>query len=223
MKGSSVTETDYDYITETFAREEQELLEQMKERADRNDLPEIMISGEQARFLRLLVKMNDVTRCLDIGTLFGFSAVTLARAMPETGRVVSIEKNPDHLDVARENIQELGLTSKIKLMQGRAIEVLPDLKEKAPFDLILIDADKQNYTNYFQKSLELVRNGSLILADNTLYKGKAAGGDLNESDPGDQNAAAIREYNRVTSEHPAVESTIVPAGDGINIALCTNL
>ncbi len=223
MKGSSITEQDYAYITDTFAREERHLLEQMKTRADRNDLPEIMISGEQARFLRLLIRMNEVNRCLDIGTLFGFSAAIMARAMPDDGRVVSIEKQERHHEVARENIEELGLSSRIKLVRGHALEVMPELEEQAPFDLIMIDADKKNYSNYFKKGLELVKNGSLIVADNTLYKGKAARTDLDESDPDDRNAMAIREYNRLTSEHPAVESTIVPAGDGFNIALCTGV
>ncbi len=223
MKGATVTEQDYEYITTTFAGSERELLEKMKRRADQRGLPEIMISAEQARFLSMLVKMNRVKRCLDVGTLFGFSAAIMARSMPENGRVVSVEKNEDHHDVARQNLEELDLLSKVRLIHGRAIEVLPDLRDQAPFDLILIDADKRNYSNYFHQSLKLVQNDSIIVADNTLYKGKAASVDLDTSDPDHDNAAAIRKYNELTSEHESVESTIVPAGDGLNIALCTDV
>ncbi len=216
MKGSQITERDYEYITRLFAGEQEELLRKMKQRADQRDLPEIMISSEEAKVLHLLIKIHEPNTCLDVGTLFGYSAAIMARAMGPDGRVHSIEKSEKHYSVARENMDELGLSDRVHLVHGDASEELDQFDERSA-DLILIDADKESYTTYFQKAIRLIRDGGLILADNALYKGNVSG-DLPDSDSHASNVRAIREYNDLTAEHPNVESVILPTGDGLNVA-----
>ncbi len=216
MKGSEITEQDYAYITRLFAQDEQKLMEDMKKRADEQDLPEIMISGEQAKLLSILIKMHNPDRCLDIGTLFGFSAAIMARSMGEKGQVVTVERQKKHLEVAKANFEEQGLSDRISTRLGDATEQLKQLDERS-FDLVMIDADKENYSTYFHRAIKLIRPGGIILADNTLYRGKVSAEELAEDDPAAPNARALREYNQLVAEHPETDSTIIPTGDGFTI------
>ena len=217
MKGSEITAQDYAYITRLFAQDEQDLMEAMKERADEQGLPEIMISGEQAKLLSVLIKIHNPDRCLDIGTLFGFSATIMARSMGEVGEVVTVERQPEHLDVAEANFREQGVDDRITTVLGDATEQIDQFDERS-FDLVMIDADKESYTTYFRKAIELVRGGGLILADNTLYRGKVSVDELADDDPAAPNARAIRAYNKLAAEHPDTDSTIIPTGDGFTIS-----
>lgn len=219
MKGSEITELDYAYISKMFADDQVQLMKQMKRRADEEGLPEIMISGEQAKVLRMLIRIHQPERCLDIGTLFGFSAAIMARAMGEDGHVVTMERNEDHLKVAEDNFRELGLDDQITTISGDATVELDTLQDEDPFDLVMIDADKENYTTYYQQAMALLGDGGLILADNTLYRGKVAAESLSDDDPAAPNARALREFNELTAEHPDTESVIIPTGDGFNVSL----
>lgn len=224
MKGSVISEQDYKYISEKFAADQVQLMKRMKRRADEEGLPEIMISGEQAKVLRLLVQIHQPSRCLDIGTLFGFSAAILARAMGEEGQVVTMERNEDHLNVAEENFRELGLEDQITTISGNAVEELEQLRDEPLFDLVMIDADKENYPSYYEHAVSLLREGGLILADNTLYRGKVAKDEfdgLPDDDSSITNVRALREFNDLAADHPDTESVIIPTGDGFNVSRYT--
>ncbi|HEX4721667.1 MAG TPA: O-methyltransferase, partial [Pseudonocardiaceae bacterium] len=141
-------------------------------------LPPIQVSPTQGRLLRLLASINGAGAILEIGTLGGYSTICLARGMATGGRVVTLEIDPKHADVARANFARAGLTDTIDLRLGRAIDTLPTLG--GPFDLIFIDADKPSNPDYFQWALKLSRRNSLIIVDNVVREGTIV--DVNSTD-----------------------------------------
>lgn len=144
-------------------------------------LPEIAVSPAQGRLLALYVTMLRAKRVLEIGTLGGYSAICMARALPEGGRLVTLEFDPAHAAVARGNFTMAGLSDRIDLKVGRAIESLPELAAEAPFDLVFIDADKPSNPDYLAWALKLTRPGSVIIGDNVVRDGAVA--DASSTDP----------------------------------------
>ncbi|HSI11590.1 MAG TPA: O-methyltransferase, partial [Chthoniobacter sp.] len=136
-------------------------------------LPEIQVSATQGKMLHLLARMQGAQRILEIGTLGGYSSIWLARALPADGRLVTLEFDPKHAEVARANFVRAGFEKLIDLRVGAALETLPQLVQEGagPFDLIFIDADKDNYPGYFEWSLRLACPGTLIIADNVVRQG----------------------------------------------------
>ena len=139
-------------------------------------LPAIAVSPLQGKFLQILAQMQNAGRILEIGTLGGYSTIWLARALAPGGRVISLEIDPKHAKVARQNIELAGLQKAVEIRVGPAIETLPKLvaEKSAPFDLIFIDADKASIPDYFAWSLKLSRPGTAIVVDNVIRKGEVA-------------------------------------------------
>jgi predicted O-methyltransferase YrrM len=137
-------------------------------------LPAIDVSPSQGKLLHLLVKIHGAKRILEIGTLGGYSSIWMARALPSGGRLISLELEPKHAEVARSNIARAELADVVEVRVGRALDLLPDLANEnaGPFDLIFIDADKVNNLEYFRWALRLARVGSVILVDNIVRDGK---------------------------------------------------
>jgi len=137
-------------------------------------LPAIDVSRLQGKFLDLLVRISGARSILEIGTLGGYSIIWLARALPEGGRIVTLEFNPHHAEVARANLQNAGVLDRVDLRIGRAIDNLPALEhsDAAPFDLIFIDADKPSNADYLHWALKLSRPGTVIVTDNVVRDGK---------------------------------------------------
>src|SRR5215212_5138074 len=204
------------YIEHLFDTSD-EVLEAILRDSRRGGLPEINVSPNQGRLLRLLVEIAGVRRILEIGTLGGYSAIHLARGLPEDGELISLEIDEHHADVARNNIERAGLSDKVEVRVGDAHEILSDLIEndEGPFDLIFIDADKEGYPDYLDASLRLVRTGSLILGDNTIRGGTVL-------DPKDATAQATREFNERMARDPELFSIALPLIreriDGLTIA-----
>lgn len=148
-------------------------------RAAKAGMPEIQISAGQGKFLNLLAKMVGARRILELGTLAGFSTIWLARALPADGRLVTLEFSPEHARVARENIAAAGQGGKVEVIVGAALDTLPKLtaRGEAPFDLVFIDADKENYSAYLDWVLKLTRPGSVILGDNVIRGGAVMAAD----------------------------------------------
>jgi caffeoyl-CoA O-methyltransferase len=194
-----------------------EVLEATLRDSRRGGLPEINVSPNQGRLLRLFVEIAGARRILEIGTLGGYSAIHLARGLPEDGALISLEIDEHHADVARNNIERAGLSDKVEIRVGDAHEVLSDLTEngEGPFDLVFIDADKQGYPDYLDASLRLVRPGSLIIGDNTIRGGTVL-------DPQEEMARATREFNRRVAEDPGLFGIVLPLIreriDGLTIA-----
>ncbi|MHB8635921.1 MAG: O-methyltransferase [Fimbriimonadaceae bacterium] len=138
------------------------------------DLPAIDVAPTEGKFLHLMARMCGAHRILEIGALGGYSTIWLARALPEAGRLVTIEVNPVHAEVARENIRRAGFGARVEIKIGAGLDVLPTLAGEAPFDFFFIDADKANVANYFEWGLKLGRPGSVIVVDNVVRNGAVA-------------------------------------------------
>jgi predicted O-methyltransferase YrrM len=142
-------------------------------------LPEIQVTANQGKLLQLFAQMCGARRILELGTLAGYSTIWLARGLPPGGRVVTLEADPSHAEVARKNFAGAGLDGVVELVVGPALETLPRLAARAPFepfDLIFIDADKENYPAYLEWSLKLSRPGTVIVADNVVRNGAVLDG-----------------------------------------------
>jgi predicted O-methyltransferase YrrM/quinol monooxygenase YgiN len=169
-------------------------------------LPEIQVSATQGKFLHLMARAMGARRILEIGTLAGYSAIWLARALPADGRLLTIEVDPKHAEVARSNIAAAGLADRTDVRVGRAIEVLPQLEAEGvgPFDLTFIDADKIGYADYLNWAIRLSRSGGLIIADNVVRDGA-----ITEADTGDEAVDGIRRFNAALAADPRVSATAV--------------
>jgi predicted O-methyltransferase YrrM len=184
-------------------------------------LPSIDVTAAQGKLLHLLARMIGAKRVLEIGTLGGYSTIWLARALPSDGRVVTLEFDPKHAAVAKQNIDRAGLGSVVDVRVGKALDVLPVIQKEntGPFDLIFIDADKVNNPNYFEWALKLSRPGSLIIVDNVVREGGLADG--TSDDPAIQASRAVVE---LMGSDPRVEATVMQTVgtkgyDGFAIAL----
>lgn len=201
------------YATELYARETEThawIREELQERG----LPEIQVSPLEGRLLAVLAASAGATRLLEVGTLGGSSALWLVSLLPGHARLVTLEKDPDHAELAREAFGRAGERDRIELREGDARETLSALPGDPPFDLVFLDADKTGYPTYLEASTALLRPGGLVLADNTFWKGRAT----SEADPDDDATAAIRDFNRTVAEDPRFEGVIVPVRDGLTVA-----
>jgi predicted O-methyltransferase YrrM len=135
-------------------------------------LPAIDVSPLQGKLLELLARAAGARRIMEVGTLGGYSTICLARALPEDGKLITLEIDPRHAEVARANLQRAGFADKVELRVGPALEMLATLEGAEPFDLVFIDADKQNNANYVRASMPLARPGTLILIDNVVREGR---------------------------------------------------
>ena len=208
------------YLTDLLVQPDEALESALKASADAG-LPNIQVSPNQGKLLMLLAKMCGARNILEIGTLGGYSTIWLARALPPGGKLITLEYEPRHADVARANIARAGLANVVELRLGRAIETLPQLqKEKrGPFDLIFIDADKPSTADYFDWSLKLSHSGTVIVVDNVVRKGAVV--DANSTDP---HVQGIRRFNeRLGAEKRVTATAMQSVGskgyDGFAIAL----
>jgi predicted O-methyltransferase YrrM len=184
-------------------------------------LPPINVAPNQGKLLWLLARLQGARTILEIGTLGGYSTIWLARALPAGGRLITLEIDPKHAEVARASIARAGLAGVVELRLGRALDTLPQLaaQGRGPFDLIFIDADKPNNPDYFAWALKLSRRGSLIIVDNVVRDGAVA--DAASSDPSVQ---GVRRLNELLAAEPRVSATAIQTVgskgyDGFAIAL----
>lgn len=165
-------------------------------------LPSHDVSPMQGKMLALFVTMAKASRVLEIGTLGGYSTIWMARALPKDGRLVSIEANERHAKLARINIDRAGLSDRVDLRVGAALDVLPSLA--GPFDLIFIDADKPNNPNYLQWALRLAKPGTIIIGDNVVRGGAVA-----DAASADANVRGVREFLHMIAEEPRLSATAI--------------
>ena len=188
------------------------LLQLMQKRAEEAGVPMIMISEEQAKFIGFFLKAISAKRVLDIGTLFGYSAAIMSKAIRAGGEVVTLEFEPLHAKVAHANFKHLGLEN-ISMLQGPALDHMKKM-QSGIFDFIMIDADKINYIHYLKESLRLIKDGGVIAGDNAFAFGKLVE-HVSETDPDFIGVNAIREFNATFAEEKSMFSCIVPVGDGL--------
>jgi predicted O-methyltransferase YrrM len=167
-----------------------------------------MLSGHlQGRFLAFLSKLIQPKHILEIGTYTGYSAICLAEGLAEGGKLITIDPYEETNQFARSYIEKAGLNNKIQLIEGEAQSVIPSLKEN--FDLVFIDADKQNYNLYFDLVIDKVTRGGLIIADNVLWSGKVI------TEPMDAATLSIHRFNQKVNTDPRVECVLLPVRDGL--------
>ena len=201
-----------DYISRLFAQEDP-LLASLREEADRSGLPPIAISPDEGRLLQVLLTAVKARRVLEVGTLGGYSAIWMARALPAEGRLLSLEIEPHHAEFARRYIDRAGLSSRVEVRVGRALDILPSL-DGEKFDVVFLDADKEPLPTYFDWAMRLLRPGGLLLADNTLW-----GGRVLDDEERDEKTSAVREFNRRMANDPRILGIIVPTHDGVAVGV----
>jgi predicted O-methyltransferase YrrM len=193
------------YITGLLARSDP-ALDGALERSAAAGLPSIHVSPNQGKLLQLLAQGQKASRILEIGTLGAYSTIWMARALPPGGRLITLEFEPKHAEVARANLAAAGLKDIVDVRVGKGIDLLPKLLAEGagPFDFIFIDADKQSYPEYFTWSLKLSRKGTVIIADNVVRKGGVV--DAGSPDPMVQ---GVRRMNELVANEPRVSATAV--------------
>ncbi len=202
-----------EYIQNLFVSED-EVLQSIDDGLAEREMPKISVPPEVGKTIYLLAKISGARRILEIGALGGYSTIWLARAVAKEGEVVSLELSPKHAAFAEENVKRANLAHCVSFRIGDAQESLQTLgKEGEIFDFFFIDADKLNYPTYLESAIRLSRPGAVIIADNTLQKGRV----INPEDdrPATQ---AIRKFNQMMATDPRLESILLPIGDGITIA-----
>jgi predicted O-methyltransferase YrrM len=195
-----------DSYTESLLVPPDKVLEGALRNAASAGMPPINVSPAQGQFLRLLAESVRAQRILEVGTLAGYSAIWLARALPSHGRLVTIEIDPKHAAVAAGNIDRAGLTDRVDIRLGSALEILPQLAADGhePFDFVFIDADKQNIPAYFEWALKLSHTGTMIIVDNVVRDGEVI--NAHSQDPSVQ---GVRALNNLIANNPHVEATTI--------------
>ncbi|WP_339321620.1 O-methyltransferase [Paenibacillus sp. FSL W8-0194] len=170
------------------------------------DLPEIDVTGNQGKLLQLLVQMQGAKRVLEIGTLGAYSTIWMARGLAEGGKIISLELEPHHAEVANANIQRAGLEHAIEVRQGNALELLEDLEREGaePFDFIFIDADKPNNPHYLEWALRFSRPGTVIVGDNVIRDGEVA--NRHSTDP---RVRGVRTFFDMIAGDPRISATAI--------------
>jgi predicted O-methyltransferase YrrM len=208
------------YISQMLAPEDEVLQETIKS-LDTAEMPQISVTANQGKFLQVIALMCNAKRVLELGTLAGYSTIWLARSLPEDGTIVTIEFDPRHANVAKQNIKNAGLLDKVDIRVGKAMDIMLEIKEakEEPFDLIFIDADKPPYTEYFEMALSLSHPGTVIICDNVIREGKV----LDENSTDDR-VIGVQRFNKLLASNKNVTATIlqtvgVKEYDGMAIAV----
>lgn len=208
------------YLGEVLVRQDQHLSDAVAA-SDAAGLPSIQVSPPQGKLLEIMIEMMGAKTILEVGTLGGYSTIWMARSLPADGRVVTIEIDPKHAQVAQENVNRAGLGDKIDLRTGNAREILPKMIEEGagPFDFSFIDADKASNPDYFAWALEMSRPGSVIIVDNVIRDGKIV-----DTDSEDASVKGVRRLNDVMAANPRIKVTAlqtvgVKGYDGFSIAI----
>ena len=203
-----VTAEHFRYIAAHTAPED-EFLKQLKQAATAEGIPSIWIAPEQASFMQILLRAAGAREVVEVGTLAGYSAIAMARALPLEGRVRTIELEPKHADFARRWVARSDVVSKVEVILGAGLEVLPAFEANSA-DAAFLDADKASYALYLAECLRIVRRGGLIMVDNAF-----AFGELFDPSATDREVPAVRAFNEVMASSAALQSVIVPLGDGL--------
>uniref|UniRef100_B8HUL0 O-methyltransferase family 3 n=1 Tax=Cyanothece sp. (strain PCC 7425 / ATCC 29141) TaxID=395961 RepID=B8HUL0_CYAP4 len=205
-----------DYLLAVSLREP-EILQQLRQETASHPQVNMQIAPEQGQFMAFLVQLLGVKQALEIGVFTGYSSTAVALALPPEGQLIACDLSADYTAIARRYWQLAGVANKIDLRLAPALETLDQLLaagRSETFDFVFIDADKENYLNYYERSLQLLRRGGLIVVDNVLWGGSVA-------DPANQESStvAIRAFNQKIHADDRVSLSLVPIADGLTLAL----
>lgn len=207
-------ESIYKYIEEHASRPSEALDWVVKQTHIRTNHARMLSGAAQGQLMRMIARMADARRILELGTFTGYSAICLGSALPANGHLDTLELNDELEDLILEGFEKAGLTDRISLHIGDCKETLKRLAEEGRiYDLVYIDANKREYCEYYELVFDMVRSGGLILADNVLWDGKVCMDPL----PQDKQTLGIARFNDMVSADPRVESVILPIRDGLNL------
>ena len=177
------------------------------------DIKRMQIAVSQCHFLHLIIKTSKIKKILEIGTFTGLSALSMSLALPDDGKLIALDKNKETNKIALNFFNKANQEKKIQTIIKPALETLKDLKEqKQKFDLVFIDADKENYKNYYDQSLDLIDKNGLIIIDNALWHGEVV-----DKKNQDKLTINIREFNYYVNNDKRIENLIIPIGDGLSV------
>jgi len=175
------------------------------------DVKRMQVATSQCHFLHLIIKISNIKNVLEIGTFTGLSALSIALALPDYGKLIALDKDKETNKIAVSFFKKANLTNKIQTIVKPALDSLDELKN-SKFDMVFIDADKMNYKEYYERSLKLLDKGGLIIVDNVLWHGEVA-----DEDNLDKFTVNIRDFNTYVANDKRVEQIIVPLGDGMTV------
>jgi caffeoyl-CoA O-methyltransferase len=199
------------YVTLLFANED-DALQSIQDETRRNNMPQISLAPQEGRLLQFLVRSVGARKAVEIGTLAGYSGTWLARALPEDGKLYTLEMDSKHARVARANFERAGVAGKVELIEGPALHSLEQIQTHGPFDFVFIDADKGGYPRYLEWAIQNLRHGGMVAAHNA-FRG---GGVIN---PGSDDDRGMHEFNRSIADDPRLFSTILAIGDGMAVGI----
>ena len=205
-----------DYI-QSISLREPDILRQLREETAKLSMAQMQISPEQGQLMALLVQLMGAKKTLEIGVFTGYSALAVALALPDDGKVIACDISEEYTAIAKDFWKKAGVSEKIDLRIAPALETLDQLiseEETESFDLAFIDADKRNYENYYERALTLLRPGGLILIDNVLWSGKVTDPTIT-----DKQTQAIREFNQKLHQDSRISLSLVAIADGLTLAL----
>ncbi|MEH2285492.1 MAG: class I SAM-dependent methyltransferase [Nostoc sp.] len=206
----------YNYLLSVSLREP-EILEKLRQETANHPRSGMQISPEQGQFMSLLVQLIGAKKTLEVGVFTGYSSLSIALALPDDGKIIACDVSEEFTAIARRYWQEAGVADKIDLRLAPALETLDHLLatgQAETFDFAFIDADKENYDGYYERSLQLVRPGGLIAIDNVLWSGQVA-----EEQNQDESTQAIRALNQKLHHDERVTLSLVPIADGLTLAI----
>ena len=204
----------YEYLLKNSVKETAELA-QLREVTMKHEMARMQIAPEQGQFMALMVELLGASHIIEVGTFTGYSALSMALALPDDGKIICCDISKEWTDIGVPYWEKAGVANKIDLRIGQAMRTLKDLIKNGAaghFDMAFVDADKTNYANYFELCLALLRPGGLLMFDNTLWDG-----DVADDSVQDEDTVAIRQLNQQLLEDDRISMSLVPIGDGLTL------
>lgn len=204
----NIVQTEIENYALNHTQKSDKIFDELKaETYEQSDCPQMLVGNLEGTLLQLLVKISGAKNALEIGMFTGYSGLRIASALPKDGKLICCDVNPETSKIARKYFDKSGYGHKVEIKLAPALETLERLKDQK-FDFVFIDADKQNYPNYFNKVIDMVPSGGLILIDNCIWSGDVL-------DPKTPEAKAINLVNKMVTTDPRVENTLLTIRDGI--------
>ncbi|MDZ4661888.1 MAG: O-methyltransferase [Pseudomonadota bacterium] len=193
---------------------EDKILEEVRIMGIEAGLPQIQVGKHDARHLEVLTRSFNASSAVEIGTLGGYSGISIVRGLQKNGKLFTFEMSEKHASVARKAFVRAGISENVEIFLGPALDNLSKIETRAPFDLVFIDADKGNYCKYFQWAKKVLRVGGVILADNTF-----AWGQVFDRNTNDETVKALQKYNDMAARDPEFRTTIIPTCEGLTMSV----
>lgn len=204
------------YVSEVFGLDDPDLIE-VRKQLEQQELSFMAISPLEGRILQFLIKAFALRHVVEVGTLFGYSAMCMAKVLPDQGKVITVEKNPAHHAVAKNLFQSSRCATKIEALCGDGMPILNSIEARGPFDMVFIDANKAGYVDYLNWAEKNVRSGGLIVGDNTFLFG-ALWGASDDREAGPSQIRGMKEFNSRLADPTRYNSILIPTHEGLTIA-----